>query len=89
MTGSVLALAAVPPNGAAAAELRGFDGVRICHPADVDAIAEAIAGLYRAWLSGSPPPCRPDAALQRLTRRHQAGQLAACLDEIARPIRRR
>lgn len=75
-------LAVVPLAGAAAAELRGLGGVRLCAPDDIASIAEAIAAFYRDWLAGAPAPERSAAALHRHTRRSQAARLAALLDTV-------
>lgn len=76
-------LAAVPLDGAAASLLRGFDGVSLCAPDDVDGIADAIRTWYGRWLVDDIAVKRSRESLRPLTRRHQAGQLARCLDEIA------
>lgn len=73
-------LAVVPLEGAAAAELRRFDGVTLCDPDDSVAISRGIAEWYNRWLVGEDRVSRPDEALAPLTRRHQAGLLARCLD---------
>ena len=73
-------LAVVPLEGAAAAELRRFDGVTLCDPDDPAAISRGIADWYRRWLAGDDRVSRPKDALAPLTRRHQAGLLARCLD---------
>jgi hypothetical protein len=73
-------LAVVPLDGAAAAELRGFDGVTLCDPDDSVGISRGIAEWYRRWLAGEDRVSRSDEALAPLTRRHQAGLLARCLD---------
>ncbi len=74
-------LAAVPLNGAAADVLRPFDGVTLCDPDDVAAIARGMTDCYRKWLKGTVNVSRSQSALEPLTRHHQAGQLAACLDQ--------
>jgi hypothetical protein len=73
-------LAAVPLDGAAAKELRGFDGVRVCEPDNVEQISGAMADYYRAWLTGDLVVNRPASSLASVTRRHQTGQLAAILN---------
>jgi hypothetical protein len=80
-------LAAVPLEGAAAAVLGRFDGVCLCAPDDVEGLVQAITRLYRSWLAGTPPVHRSPESLRRITRAHQAGQLAACLDQVVRPSR--
>jgi len=72
-------LAAVPPNGAAANDLRGFDGVRICRPDDADCLATAMTEMYASWLEGTLTPHRPAERLQRLTREAGAERLAGVL----------
>lgn len=73
-------LAAVPVEGAAARALRGFGGVWLRDPDDVQGIADAIGEMYRQWLAGTLPATRPAEAMGHLTRRYQAGQLAAGLN---------
>lgn len=75
-------LAAVPPQGAAAERLRGFDGVFLCDPDDVEAMTRTIADLYRRWLTGSLPVRRGDDRLASITRRYQTRQLAVLLDSV-------
>lgn len=77
-------LAAVPHDGAAAQELRRFDGVKICNPDNADEIGHAIAEYYRRWLSGKLLVNRPVSSLATVTRRHQAGQLADLLDRAVK-----
>lgn len=74
-------LAAVPLDGAAAKLLRRFDGVSLCDPDDVEAIAAAIAEWYRRWIDGRAEVHRRAEDLAPLTRRYQARQLASSLDE--------
>lgn len=73
-------LAAVPLDGAAASELRKFDGVKICDPDHVDQISRAIGEFYQAWLSNDLVIPRPASLLATMTRRFQTGQLAEFLD---------
>ena len=73
-------LAVVPLQGAAAVELRRFDGVTLCDPDDPAAISRGIADWYHRWLAGDVCVTRSSDALAPLTRRHQAGLLARCLD---------
>ncbi|MCZ6698057.1 MAG: glycosyltransferase [Planctomycetota bacterium] len=86
-------LAAVPRSGAAAQALRGFDGVWLCDPDDRAGLTRAIGELYRRWLSGTQEVIRSASSLRPLTRRHQAQELARCLDSVVaapkRVIRRR
>ncbi len=77
-------LAAVPLDGAAAEVLRGFDGVSLCDPNDVHAIAAAITHWYARWLADDLHVRRPADSLAPLTRRHQAGLLADQLSAIRR-----
>lgn len=81
-------LAAVPLNGAAAGVLRGFDGVSLCDPDDVQAIQAAIATLYGRWRVNDIRLDRPAAALEPHTRRDQARLLAERLAQIC-PIANR
>ena len=80
-------LAAVPIDGAAANELRRFDGVSICDPDCVDQISRAIGEYYQAWLSNDLTVRRPASLLATVTRRHQTGQLAERLDAAVRASR--
>lgn len=73
-------LAAVPRDGAAAQELRRFDGVALCDPDNVDQISRTIGELYRSWIAGSLDVQRQASELAGVTRRHQTGRLAALLD---------
>ncbi len=73
-------LAAVPLNGAAARELEGVEGVRLCDPDDVPGMVNAITELYRDWLGGGQLVRRPEAQLRAFTRQHRARQLADYLD---------
>lgn len=73
-------LAAVPLGGAAARELEGVDGVRLCDPDDVSGMVTAITELYRDWLRGGPLVSRPETQLRAFTRQHRARQLADYLD---------
>lgn len=81
-------LAAIPNEGDAADLLRGFDGVWQAPLEDVESLAERIATIFRRWHDGTLRPERSEAALRPLTRRYQAGQLAALIDEC-RARRRR
>ncbi len=76
-------LAAVPPEGAAAQELRRFNGVKLCDPDNVEEISHAIAEYYRAWLSGGLTVNRSASSLADVTRRRQSGQLVALLNAAA------
>lgn len=73
-------LAAVPNDGAAAQELRRFEGVAICDPDNVDQISRTIGELYRSWVAGGLDVQRRASELAGVTRRHQTGRLAALLD---------
>jgi hypothetical protein len=73
-------LAAVPLNGAAATELRRFEGVTLCDPDDVDQISDAIRKYYQTWLSNDLAIRRPATLLATVTRRYQTEQLAELLD---------
>lgn len=76
-------LAIIPPDGAAAQALAGFDGVWLCDPDDSEQIALVLGDLYRRWLSGDLQPDRPAGALARMTRQAQARRLADCLNAVA------
>ena len=76
-------LAIIPPGGAAARTLAGFDGVWLCDPDDAQQIARVLGDLYRKWLSGDLQPERPAVALSRMTRGVQAEALADCLDAVS------
>ncbi|MEK6644631.1 MAG: glycosyltransferase [Planctomycetota bacterium] len=69
-------LAAVPPYGAAAKELRGFDGVWVCDPDDPSAMVQALGDMYRRWLSGDLHTRRSPGQLHKMTRPYQARLLA-------------
>ena len=73
-------LAAVPPDGAAAAVLRRHDGVWLCDPDDVESIARAMGETYRRWVTGTLAASRSTDSLRTATREYQTKQLAACLD---------
>jgi len=75
-------LAVVPLDGDAAKLLRRFDGVSLCDPDDVEAIAAAIAQWYRRWIDGTAVVRRRREDLEPLTRRYQAKQLAESLNEV-------
>lgn len=81
-------LAAVPLDGAAAAVLRQFDGVRLCSPNDVEGLTRAMAELFQAWSSGALQANHPPRALHDFTREARAKQLAACLDDAVSMRRR-
>lgn len=76
-------LAIVPPDGAAAEELRRHDGVWLCAPRDVDVVADALGDLYRRWRAGGLVISRSREFLRPLTRAFQAEQLARQLDAVA------
>lgn len=80
-------LAAIPLDGAAANELRRFEGAKICDPDRIDQISQAIGEYYQAWLSNGLVVRRPASLLATVTRRHQTGQLAELLDVAVRTDR--
>lgn len=75
-------LAAVPPDGEAAALLRETGAGVVAAPDDVDALAAALAGLVARWRAGelARPPLSPDQR-DRLSRRARARELLAVLEE--------
>lgn len=77
-------LAAVPSDGAAAKELRGFEGVWGCDPDDPAAIARALGDMYRRWLTGDLHAQRSTVQLYSKTRPYQARQLAELLNAATR-----
>ncbi|MBI5765109.1 MAG: hypothetical protein HZA51_16460 [Planctomycetes bacterium] len=77
-------LAAVPSDGAAARELRGFEGVWGCDPDDPAAIARALSDMYRRWLTGDLHAQRSAVQLYPKTRPYQARQLAELLNAATR-----
>jgi len=48
-------LAFVPPDGAAAGILQGFEGVRLVEPTDKTTAVEAIDSLVTGWQNSQPP----------------------------------
>ncbi|MEO8289683.1 MAG: glycosyltransferase [Gaiellaceae bacterium] len=77
-------LAAVPPQGAAAALIRETGVGVVVPPADVDAIAEALGGLERRWQAGElDGTALPKDVRTRISRRARAEELAAILRSVA------
>lgn len=66
--------------GDAADLLRKFDGVWQARPGDTGTIVAAMGDIFARWQIGRLQPQRRPEQLKPLTRRHQAGQLAALLD---------
>jgi glycosyltransferase involved in cell wall biosynthesis len=77
-------LAAVPPDGAAAALIRETGAGIVVAPDDVDGLRDALAGLERDWragkLDGTP---LASAVRERLSRRARAQELAELARELA------
>ena len=77
-------IAAVPPDGEAAALLREVGAGVVAAPDDVDGLAAAVAELEGRWRAGGldGTPLAPEARA-RLSRRARAEELAELLREIA------
>jgi glycosyltransferase involved in cell wall biosynthesis len=76
-------LAAVPPDGAAAALIRESGAGLVAPPDDADALREALAELVRRWRSGTLETTALAPALrERLSRRTRVEQLAELLREV-------
>ena len=71
-------LALVPP-GTAQETLEPYQAARIVHPSDVDGIAQAIVGLFRAWQGGTLPVPNAEYADSR-SRKRITGVLAGYLE---------
>jgi glycosyltransferase involved in cell wall biosynthesis len=77
-------LAAVPPDGEAAALVREAGVGRVADPADVDALAAALRGLVERWRVGGLDGASLDPELrERISRRARAEELAELLRELA------
>ncbi len=76
-------LAAVPPDGEAAALLREVGAGVVVAPDDVDGLAAALAGFVERWRAGAldGSPLAP-AVRARLSRRARAEELAAILESL-------
>ncbi|MCC6224115.1 MAG: glycosyltransferase [Thermoleophilia bacterium] len=76
-------LAAVPPDGEAAALIREVGAGVVVAPDDVGGLAAALAGLVGRWRAGAldGSPLRPEARA-RLSRRARAEELAAVLEGL-------
>ena len=77
-------LAAVPPDGAAAALIRETGAGIVTPPDDVHALREALRGLHARWQAGQldGPPLPPDQR-ERLSRATRAEELAELLRSLA------
>ena len=77
-------LAAVPPDGAAAALLREADAGIVCAPDDEEALRAALEELEERWRGGSldGTPLRPELR-ERLSRRARVEELAELLWRVA------
>jgi glycosyltransferase involved in cell wall biosynthesis len=77
-------LAAVPPDGEAAALIRETGGGIVVAPDDVDGLAAALADLHGRWRAGrlDGTPLAPDARA-RISRAGRARELTALLREVA------
>lgn len=75
-------LAVTSPEGETAQLLRGFAGVSVVAPDDIDAIAAALAGAYRSWADGHADGYARD--VQRYARAKLAGDLAQVLEAVRR-----
>ena len=76
-----------PPEGDAAALLKRTAGGRLFGRADAAGMARFIKEHYDAWAAGQPRRGADPEALRLLTRRQQAGRMAALLDEVCSPDR--
>jgi glycosyltransferase involved in cell wall biosynthesis len=74
-------LAAVP-DGDARDLLAEAGNAFLCRPADVTAMAEAIAGEVKRWRAGVIRPGPNPAVVGRYERRRQTGELARLLDDV-------
>lgn len=78
-------LAAVPPDGEAAALVRETGAGLVVPPGDVDAIAEGLRSLVERWRDAALEPVVLDReARRRLDRRTRAEELVALLAEVVR-----
>lgn len=77
-------LAAVPPDGAAAALIRETRAGVVVAPDDTDALEAALRRMVDDWRSGSlaAPQLTPEAK-QRLSRKTRAGELLEALEQVA------
>jgi glycosyltransferase involved in cell wall biosynthesis len=77
-------LAVVPPDGAAAELIRETGAGVVCPPEDVDAIAEALAGLHARWRAGDlADTTLTEEQEDRLSRGARAEELADLLRSLA------
>ena len=76
-------LAAVPPDGAAAALIRETGAGVVCAPDDPEALTEALRSLHGRWKAGAldGTPLSPELRA-RLDRRARARELADLLQEL-------
>ena len=83
-------IAAVPPDGEAAALLREVGAGTVVAPDDVDGLARALAELVGRWRAGEldGTPLSPEDR-QRLSRRARAEELAELLEAVTRRYRSR
>lgn len=73
-------LGLVRAGGETARLLRGFAGVTLVSPDDVEGIAAALAAIHRAWAAGQADRFTRDVACY--SRQRIAAELAAVLDEM-------
>jgi glycosyltransferase involved in cell wall biosynthesis len=77
-------LAAVPPEGAAAALIRETGAGVVVPPDDPSAIREALDELHARWRDGDLPDVElSDEWRRRLSRRTRVEEMAALLEEVA------
>jgi glycosyltransferase involved in cell wall biosynthesis len=77
-------LAAVPPDGAAAALIRETGAGVVAPPDDPAAIREALAELHARWRDGDLPDVElSDEWRRRLSRRTRVEEMAALLEDVA------
>jgi glycosyltransferase involved in cell wall biosynthesis len=76
-------LAAVPPDGAAAALIRETGAGVVAAPDDPSAIREALDDLHGRWRTGDLPDVElSDEWRRRLSRRTRVEEMAALLEEV-------
>jgi glycosyltransferase involved in cell wall biosynthesis len=77
-------LAAVPPDGAAAALLRETGAGVVVAPDDVVGLAAALTGLHDQWRAGAlAAPALSSEWRERVSRRTRVQELASLLEEVA------
>jgi glycosyltransferase involved in cell wall biosynthesis len=85
LASGVPVLAAVP-DGDVRDLLERVGSARVCRPADVTGMAEAIRGELESFRTGGRATAARPAALLRYERHHLAGELAAVYDQLLRSV---